>query len=85
MRTRSKTGHSKVDEEAIRRREGHQKNLLKRLVRDSLVKYTQQIEESSSDMNSFNSKEKALALRDFECYKKEIYLPKEVKELKVGL
>lgn len=87
IRTRSRTGHAKVDEEAMRRREAHQSGLLKKLVRDSLLKYTQEEEEGKdpSSAASFLKTGGSTAYKEIECYKKEAFLPKAVRDLKVPL
>ena len=82
MRTRSRTGHAKIDEEAMRRRDSHQSGLLKRLVRDSLLKYTQEADDSSNVASSMDAKN-STALKNVECYKKDAFLPKGVRDLKV--
>ncbi|KAM0682615.1 FACT complex subunit spt16 [Mitosporidium daphniae] len=85
IRTRSRTGHAKVDEEAMRRREAHQSGLLKKLVRDSLLKYTQEEEEGKdpSSAASFLKTGGSTAYKEIECYKKEAFLPKAVRDLKI--
>jgi nucleosome binding factor SPN SPT16 subunit len=64
-----------MDENVAKKRDEHQKELLRKHIRESLIKYSG----SAAD----DKEENKATFKDFECYRKDVFLPKEVKDLKV--
>lgn len=75
MKTRLRKEARAIDENSVKKREEHQKELLRSRIREALARYT--------DSNAGDKEDNKTAIKEFECYRKDVFLPKEVKDLKV--